>query len=104
MSSPSTKDTPPGFNDSTVNSWMRNVATDLIGSDRVEDQAGGMGAEDFSYMSKMVPGAMFNLGAKVPGGGNHHTPLFDIDENVLPQGSAILAETARRYVTGKFKG
>lgn len=93
---------PPGFNDETVNSWMRNVTHDLVGPEKVLAGNGGMGAEDFSYMSKMVPGAMFNLGAKVPNGGNHHTPLFDIDENVLPQGSAILAETARRYVLGKL--
>ena len=37
------------------------------------------------------------------GKGNHHTPLFDIDESALPLGAAVLAETARRYVTGKLK-
>ena len=32
----------------------------------------------------------------------HHTPTFDIDESVLPLGAAILAETARRFVSGDF--
>jgi amidohydrolase len=32
----------------------------------------------------------------------HHTDTFDIDEGILPEGAAILAETARRFVTGEF--
>lgn len=93
---------PAGFNDGKVNDWMRNVVTDLAGADKVLDKRSGMGAEDFSYMSKMVPGAMFMLGAD-NGKGGHHTPLFDIDEDVLPLGAAVLAETARRYVVGHLK-
>jgi amidohydrolase len=58
-----------------------------------------MGAEDFAYMAREAPGAMFFLGGKIAGGGSHHTPIFDIDEDVLPLGAAILAETARRFVT-----
>ena len=41
------------------------------------------------------------LGGKVAGGGGHHTPIFDIDEDVLPLGTAMLAETARRFATGE---
>ncbi len=93
---------PAGFNDSTVNDWMRDVVTDLVGAEKVLNHRNGMGAEDFSYMSKMVPGAMFMLGAS-NGKGGHHTPLFDIDEDALPLGSAVLAETARRYVTGELE-
>ncbi len=93
---------PAGLNDSTVNGWMRGVVSDLVGADKVRDHRNGMGAEDFSYMSRMVPGAMFMLGAS-NGKGGHHTPLFDIDEDALPLGSAVLAETARRYVTGELK-
>ncbi len=61
-----------------------------------------MGAEDFAYMAQEAPGAMFNLGAKVPGAGNHHTDIFDIDEKVFPIGTAVLAETARRFVMGEL--
>jgi hypothetical protein len=28
--------------------------------------------------------------------------VFDIDEKVLPMGTAVLAETARRFVTGQL--
>ncbi|MEM7798761.1 MAG: M20 family metallopeptidase [Chloroflexota bacterium] len=92
---------PAGFNDSRVNDWMRAVTSDLVGSNQVVNRPSGMGAEDFSYMSKMVPGAMFLLGVS-NGGGSHHTASFDIDDSVLHQGSAILAETARRYVTDQL--
>jgi hypothetical protein len=30
--------------------------------------------------------------------------LFDIDEDVFPLGVAVLADTARRYVTGEANG
>jgi metal-dependent amidase/aminoacylase/carboxypeptidase family protein len=84
-----------------VNNWMRNVAKDLAGEQAVVNQVFGMGSEDFAYMSQSAPGAMFLLGGS-NGGGNHHTDEFDIEENVLPLGAAVLAETARRYVMGKL--
>jgi amidohydrolase len=47
---------------------------------------------------------MFMLGAAIPDGlaRHHHTDIFDIDENILPVGAAILAETAVRFVTGQI--
>jgi len=91
-------------NDPAVNQRLRDVAVELAGSENVTEEHFGMGAEDFSYMAQEAPGAMFLLGAQVPGGGGHHTPIFDIDEDVLPLGSAILAETARRFVNGRHSG
>jgi amidohydrolase len=63
-----------------------------------------MGAEDFAYMTQEANGAMFILGAAKDDGTerHHHTDTFDINESVLPAGSAILAETARRFVTGQL--
>lgn len=92
---------PAMFNDEEVNGWMRDVAEDLVGETAVVDAEFGMGAEDFAYMTQKAKGAMFMLGAAIDDNvvRNHHTDIFDIDESVLPIGSAILAETARRYVT-----
>ncbi len=87
-------------NDAAVNDWMRGVASDLLGVEAVVNERFGMGAEDFAYMAQAAPGAMFNLGAAIEGGGGHHTPTFAIDEGVMPLGAAVLAETARRFVTG----
>jgi amidohydrolase len=95
---------PPLFNDSTVNTWLRQVASDLLGSEAVRETEFGMGAEDFAYMTQEANGAMFILGAAKDDGTerHHHTDTFDINESVLPAGSAILAETARRFVTGQL--
>ena len=90
-------------NDAEVNDWMRQVTADLVGEDAIVDAPGGMGAEDFSYMAQAAPGAMFNLGAQVENGGGHHTPTFAISEDVFPIGAAIMAETARRFVTGQLE-
>jgi amidohydrolase len=90
-------------NDPEVNGWMKAVVNDFGGDIKVFENSFGMGAEDFSYMAQAAPGAMFMLGAKVEGGGNHHTPTFAIDEDVFPLGAAVLAETARRFVTEEVR-
>lgn len=92
------------FNDAQVNDWMRRVGREVAGETAVVDGPFGMAAEDFAYMAREAKGAMFMLGAAIPDGivRNHHTGIFDIDESVLPLGTAVLAETARRFVTGRF--
>ncbi len=99
-----TKGYPPMINDATANGWMRDVAADLLGESVVRQSRFGMGAEDFAYMTQRARGAMFMLGAAVPEGAprQHHTSTFDIDEAVLVPGAAVLAETARRFLTGQI--
>ena len=94
---------PALFNDTAVNNWMRDAARDLVGETAVTDDEFGMGAEDFAYMAQQAKGAMFMLGGATPDGivRHHHTETFDIDERILPLGAAVLAETARRFVTGQ---
>jgi amidohydrolase len=100
-----TKGYPALQNQPQINQWLRDVAIDLTGRSSVQDEPFGMGAEDFAYMARLKKGAMFMLGAAIDDGieRNHHTAIFDIDERVLPLGAAILAETARRFVTRRVK-
>jgi amidohydrolase len=95
---------PSTYNDPTVVGWLRRVGADLLGSDKVITTQKTMGAEDFSYMAQVAKGAMARLGVKPPGGEARrlHTSTFDLDEAALPIGAAILAETARRFVSGEF--
>ncbi len=100
-----TRGYPPMVNDAEANGWMRAATADLLGETAIHDSRFGMGAEDFAYMTERAKGAMFMLGAAVPDGGparHHHTSTFDIDEAVLVPGAAVLAETARRFLTGHF--
>ena len=97
---------PPAVHAPEVNDHLLAVARDFVDEEDIviEPLAFGMGAEDFAYMSDKAPGAMFLLGAAMDDGvtRHHHTDTFDIDESVLPLGSAMLAETARRFVTKQF--
>ena len=68
-----------------------------------------MGAEDFAYVLDLVPGAMFFLGV-APKGDNWatccgiHSPRMMLDEAVLPQGAALLAGLAERFLERGFEG
>jgi amidohydrolase len=90
------------YNDPGVCELMENVATEMIGADKLHPPEAGMGAEDFGYMTRKAPGAMFFLGAQYDEKTRpHHTPVFDIDENSFPIGAAMLVETAVRLMKQK---
>ena len=95
---------PAGWNDPVITDGLYRVCSDLIGEDAIDENAMGLGAEDFSYMCQRAPGAMFFLGAAIPDSieRGHHTNIFDIDEKALPIGAAILAETTRRFLKGEL--
>jgi amidohydrolase len=90
-------------NDPAMATLIGEVATDLLGTDSVLPAKAEMGAEDFSVLAASAPGAMFFLGVKSPDSDRApqlHSADFDLDENALPIGAAILAEVARRYLQG----
>lgn len=90
---------PSTYNDTDVANLIRETAVEMLGEEGVLIPAAGMGAEDFSYMTQKAPGAMFNLGAKFDDQSRpHHTPVFDISEDALPVGTAMLAEVACRLL------
>jgi len=90
---------PSMHNDTHVSNLIASAATDLFGSAQVAPLIPAMGGEDFSYFQELIPGAMFILGAKKDEINRpHHNPLFDIEESVFHQGTALLAETAVRWL------
>lgn len=90
---------PPTINDAGVDELLREVATDLLGAEHVQDPELRMGSEDFGSFSSLAPGAMFGLGCRIEGDERQgHNPRFDIDEGCLPFGTAILAEAALRFL------
>ena len=94
--------TPPMLNDPQVADMIETVSKDLLGKKNVRPFKKGLGAEDFGCFSELAPGAMFGLGVKIasdPRTG--HNPRFDLDESALPIGTAILAETALRFLRRK---
>lgn len=90
---------PPTVNDPVSAQFIRQVAVDLVGTDKVETAKPMMAGEDFAYMAQKAPGGFINIGASVGDKPRpHHHPDFDIDESILSTGAAVLAETVRRYL------
>lgn len=93
---------PVMVNEEKMSQLIRRVAVDLLGEEKVLPQEPAMGAEDFSYFLAQAPGAMFRLGVKKGEIRPAHSPHFDLDEEALPIGAAILVEGARRYLASPF--
>jgi amidohydrolase len=92
---------PVMVNDPAMAGLIREVAVDLLGANNVLPGQPEMGAEDFSVLAAQAPGAMFFLGVRPEDSERDrqlHSADFDVDENALPIGAAILAEVARRYL------
>jgi amidohydrolase len=87
------------INDENVANLIKQTAIDLIGSENVLPPENGLGAEDFGSFSMIAPGAMFYLGCMFEGDEReHHNSRFDVNDQCLPFGVAILTETTLRYL------
>lgn len=95
---------PPLNNDSDAVDIFADAALSILPPESVElNVKPALPAEDFSFFLEKCPGAYFWLGCKVEGGGALHNGTFDMDENALPLGATLLAETAQRALA-KLKG
>ena len=92
-----------GRNDSHLAEVVATASTDVLGeAGLIMEPNPSLGAEDFfAFGSTGTPVCMFQLGIANPGRGidaPHHSPWFDLDEDALPVGVAVMAESARRVL------
>ncbi len=96
---------PPVVNDAGMAAFAADCARDVIGADKVIEHidAPNMGGEDFAYYLSEKPGAFMFLSSSdhakmtdIP----HHNPRFNIDEDVLWEGSAVFVRIAERFLNG----
>jgi amidohydrolase len=94
---------PPMINDKFVSEVIEKTGKDLLGENNVVEIHKTLGAEDFGEFMKHAPGAMFTLGTQKAGNEDYllHHPKFDLDERALPIGTAMLAETAKRFLENR---
>lgn len=90
--------TPAVINDPFVTAAVKRAAQSLL-PDHDLDERGKftMGAEDFAYYQKKIPGTFFFIGSTNQEKGlvyGHHHPKFDFDEAALPRGAALMAQAA----------
>ena len=94
---------PATLNDPAVTESIRSAARSVLGPEHVVELPFNPWAEDFGYITAQIPGSMFWLGVtreKTP----HpvwHSPTFDLDEDALPVGAAVMAASALRLLKEK---
>jgi amidohydrolase len=83
---------PPTINTEPEARFAADVATRLVGAANVKwDMEPSMGAEDFSFMLQVKPGAYLRLGQGGEGACFLHNSKYDFNDEVLPLGSALFA-------------
>ena len=88
---PATINTPPEA------LFAANVAESLVGVDHViRDMEPSMGAEDFSFMLQVKPGAYMRIGQGGEGSCMLHNSRYDFNDEILPLGSALHASLIER--------
>lgn len=94
---------PATLNDPAITEAIRTAAKAVLGTENVVELPFDPWAEDFGYITAQTPGSMFWLGVtseKMP----HpvwHSPAFDLDEDALPVGAAVMAASALHLLKEK---
>lgn len=89
------------MNDDKMASEIRASAVKLFGENEVVNlNAPSMCAEDFAFYLNEKPGAFVWLGTGMGEGKTHplHNSLFDVDEEILWRGAALLASVAMDFL------
>jgi amidohydrolase len=97
---------PVTFNNPTLTERMVPTLKRVAGEANVSIQPLVTGAEDFAYYQRMIPGFYFFLGSNAKGvdpatAPLNHSPLFAVDEAVLPLGVRTMAHLAADYLFGR---
>lgn len=88
-------------NEPHLTQQCRQAAADMWGKEQILETEMRMGAEDFGYYTKHIPGCFFRLGVRneqINAIHNVHTPNFIADEDAIPIGSATMAYLALSYL------
>ncbi|WP_332771460.1 amidohydrolase [Phenylobacterium sp.] len=86
-------------NNRALTARMKPTLARATGGKVVDDIDYIMGAEDFSYFQKEVPGFFYHLGVGFPKGGNH-SPFFDVEEAAMETGVRAQALMALDFLKG----
>ncbi len=92
---------PSTRNDPALLPTLEATVAELLGEGRLSRKPPSMGGEDFAFYAERVPGLIARLGVRNEARGLVHPlhhPRFDLDEDALPLGAAVLAGFAQRYL------
>jgi len=94
---------PATINDEKMTAFVLSVAKEILGEDKLLLMKPVMGSEDFSYYQQKIPGTFVFLGVESREKGiiyPQHHPKYDIDEDILPIGTALHVAVALEYLKG----
>ncbi len=99
---PDTKGNPVTVNDPALTARMVPSLEKAVGADKVVAMDLNMGAEDFSFYAREVPGFFFFVGATPPGqdplkAPSNHSPEFFLDEQALKVGTRAMLQVVLDY-------
>ncbi len=80
---------------------IEKAGADVLGEENVLPAPLALGSEDFAFMAKARPAALFRLGIRNEARGivhPLHSSLFDIDEDALPLGVSVFAQAVREFL------
>lgn len=90
---------PALFNDAQITHMVKFAANHVLGVENVFAVPPQFGADDFSYFSQEVPSCYFVLGTQIPDKVTDiHSSDFDINENALHLGTAVLCASALTFL------
>lgn len=95
------------INDEEMTAFVVKVAREILGEDKLSLLRPLMGSEDFSFYLQKVPGTFAFLGVENKDKGiiyPHHHPKFNIDEDILPLGTALHVSVAMEYLREQQRG
>lgn len=100
---PDTKGNPVTVNHPALTARMVPSLEKAVGAENVVEMDLNMGAEDFSYYAREVPGFFFFVGATPPGqdplkAPSNHSPEFFLDEQALKVGTRAMLQVALDYL------
>ncbi|MFN4286259.1 MAG: M20 family metallopeptidase [Lacibacter sp.] len=85
---------PAVHNDPELHRAAVACAQQMLPATAIEETELRMGAEDFGYYTRHIPGCFFRLGVMNKEKGitsGVHTPTFDVDEDAIATGAALMA-------------
>ena len=95
---------PPTINAEANAAFLKRVAADAFGPERVIDQEAVMGAEDFSFFLRERPGAYAFIGNGGPESANKgiclHNPHYDFNDGILPVGATLFVRLVEETLKG----
>jgi hippurate hydrolase len=98
---------PPTINHPHETAFAREVMSELVGQNNVQEFEQTMGAEDFSFFLQAKPGCYFLIGN---GDGSHregghglgpcmlHNPSYDFNDELIPLGATLWVNLAEKWL------